>query len=455
MTTFISSRVALHGLRSCFGNLKDGPVPVCILRNTAGVCINRFYAAAVKQVYQRNKPHINIGTIGHVDHGKTTLTAAITKYLSAKTGSTFKKYEEIDNAPEEVSRGITINAAHIEYESEKRHYAHVDCPGHADFIKNMITGTTMMDGGILVVAATDGAMPQTREHLILAKQIGVQSLVVYINKADAVDSEVLELVEMEIREILTEHGFDGDNTKIVVGSALCALEDTKPEIGENSIKELVDVIDEHIALPQRDLTSPPYLPIEHTYKIPGRGTVVSGKLTQGVLKKGDQVEIGGFGKMIKSTASGIETFHKTCDVAEAGDQLGVLLRGVKREDVRRGMVVGKAGTIKLSQKFQATVYVLTKEEGGFGKPITGNYMAMLYSKTWNVNGRTPAPAEDEESKMVMPGEQGSIDFVLRVPLVVIEGDRFTIRNGRTTVGTGLITKTMPPAKGEVDKLFPK
>lgn len=414
----------------------------------------RCYAKPAKQVYKREKPHVNMGTIGHVDHGKTTLTAAITKYLSKTTGSSFKKYEEIDNAPEEVKRGITINAAHLEYESDNRHYGHVDCPGHADFIKNMITGASMMDGGILVVAATDGTMPQTREHLLLAKQIGVKHLVIYINKADAVDEEVLELVEMEIRETLSEYGYDGDNSKIVVGSALCALEDREPKLGEESIKELVAAIDEHIPVPQRDLESPPYLPVEHVYNIPGRGTVVSGKLLQGVLKKGDSVEVGGYGKIVKSTASGIETYHKICDVGEAGDQLGVLLRGVKRDEVKRGMVLGKTGSIKMQQKFEASVYVLTKAEGGQGTPLIGNQMCMLYSKTWNMMGRIP-PAEEEKKEMVMPGEQGALEFVVMKPLVLMEGDRFTIRLGKTTVGTGLISKTIELQPGEADKIWKK
>lgn len=448
MASYVAARTSFHGFKSCLNHLKENSPLSKYLQKSGFFTSRRCYAAAAKKVYSRDKPHVNIGTIGHVDHGKTTLTAAITKYLSEQTGSKYSRYEDIDNAPEEVKRGITINAAYIEYETDKRHYSHVDCPGHADFIKNMITGSSVMDGGVLVVAATDGTMPQTKEHIILVKQIGVKDLVVYINKADAVDQEMLELVEMEIRDVLTEFGFDGDSVHVVSGSALCALEDRNPEIGRDSIKKLVEIIDETIPVPERDLESPPYLPIEHVYSVPGRGTVVSGKLLQGVLKKGDALEIGGFGKIIKSTATGIETFHKTCETGEAGDQLGVLLRGVKRPELRRGMVLGKAGTVKMHQKFEASVYVLGKAEGGIGKPISNNYTAMLYSKTWNMMARVP-PSEENEV-MVMPEEQGTVPLVLRVPLVVAEGDRFTIRSGKSTIGTGLISKLLEPSKEDIE-----
>lgn len=319
---------------------------------------------AAKKVYQREKPHCNIGTIGHVDHGKTTLTAAITKVLAENKLAAAKKYEDIDNAPEEQARGITINVAHVEYATANRHYGHTDCPGHADYIKNMITGTSQMDGAILVVAATDGAMPQTREHLLLAKQIGIEHIVVFLNKADAADKEMLELVEMELRELLTEHGYNGDEVPIVTGSALCALEGKEPEIGRDAVMKLLDTVDSYIPTPIRELDKPFLMPIENVYSIPGRGTVVTGRLNRGVIKKGMECEIVGYNKFFKTTITGIEMFHKILEEAQAGDQLGALIRGVKREEVRRGMALCKPGTIKQHDHFEVQVYVLKKEEGG-------------------------------------------------------------------------------------------
>ena len=324
----------------------------------------RCFAApptAGKKTFSREKPHLNIGTIGHVDHGKTTLTAAITKVLSVGNKAiAAKAYADIDNAPEERKRGITINAATLEYETEKRHYGHVDCPGHADYIKNMITGTTQMDGAILVVAATDGTMPQTREHLLLSKQIGLKKIVVFVNKADAADEEMQELVEMEVRELLSEFGFDGDNTPVIIGSALKALEGTDPEIGEKKVKELLDACDEHIENPVRDLEKPFFMAIDHSFSITGRGTVVSGKVEQGVVKKGDKVELMGFDKKFETNITGIEMFKKNLDRGEAGDQMGALIKGVKRDDVKRGFCLGKPGTMKMHNRFEAQVYLLSK-----------------------------------------------------------------------------------------------
>lgn len=316
--------------------------------------------AAGKKVFSREKPHLNIGTIGHVDHGKTTLTAAITKVLATEKKADFKEYSDIDNAPEERKRGITINAATIEYETEKRHYGHVDCPGHADYIKNMITGTTQMEGAILVVAATDGTMPQTREHLLLSKQIGIKRLVVFINKADAADAEMQELVEMEIRELLTEFGYNGDETPIIIGSALKALDGIDPEIGHDRVKELLDAVDDYIENPKRDLDKPFFMPIDHCFSIPGRGTVISGKVERGVVKKGDECEIMGFDKKWKVGITGIEMFKKSLDHAEAGDQLGALIKGVKRDEMKRGLCIGKPGTMKMHNHFEAQVYLLSK-----------------------------------------------------------------------------------------------
>ncbi|XP_050811868.1 elongation factor Tu, mitochondrial [Gopherus flavomarginatus] len=400
----------------------------------------RSLAVEAKKTYVRDKPHVNVGTIGHVDHGKTTLTAAITKILAEAGGAKFKKYEEIDNAPEEKARGITINASHVEYATANRHYAHTDCPGHADYVKNMITGTAPLDGCILVVAATDGQMPQTREHLLLAKQIGVQHIVVYINKADAVeDQEMLELVELEIRELLSEFGYDGEKTPVIVGSALCALEHRSPELGLNSILKLLDAVDTHIPLPARELDKPFLLPIESIYSIPGRGTVVTGTLERGIVRKGEECEFVGHNRNLRSVVTGIEMFHQNLERAEAGDNLGALVRGLKREDVRRGMVMCKPGSIKPHQKIEAQVYILSKEEGGRHKPFVSNYMPVMFSLTWDMACRTILPPGKE---MVMPGEDTALTLTLRQPMVLEEGQRFTLRDGNRTIGTGVVTKTL-------------
>ncbi|XP_056435676.1 elongation factor Tu, mitochondrial isoform X2 [Gadus chalcogrammus] len=394
-------------------------------------------AVEAKKTFSRDKPHVNIGTIGHVDHGKTTLTAAITKVLAEAGGARFKKYEDIDNAPEEKARGITINASHVEYSTANRHYAHTDCPGHADYVKNMITGTAQMDGCILVVAATDGQMPQTREHLLLARQIGVEHMVVFINKADAVDDqEMLELVELEIRELLTEFGYDGEKTPVVIGSALCALENKQPEIGVDAVMKLLDIVDSYIPLPKRQLDKPFLLPIEGVYSIPGRGTVVTGTLERGVIKKGEDCEFVGHNRHFKTVVTGVEMFHQSLDRAEAGDNLGALVRGLKREDVRRGMVMSKPGSIKPHQKVKAQIYILTKEEGGRHKPFVSNFMPVMFSLTWDMACKVTLPNEKE---MVMPGEDTSLTLTLRQPMVLEKGQRFTLRDGNRTIGTGLVT----------------
>lgn len=403
------------------------------------VCSNR---TAVKETYTREKPHVNIGTIGHVDHGKTTLTSAITKVLGKKKLAKVMEYEDIDKAPEEKARGITINVAHLDYSTENRHYGHTDCPGHADYIKNMITGTSQMDGAILVVAATDGCMPQTKEHLLLAKQIGVKHLVVFVNKVDAADAEMIELVEMEIRETLNNMGFDGDNTPIVKGSALCALEETEPEIGEKSILALLDEVDRYIPEPTRDLDKPFYFAVEHIFSITGRGTVCTGKVERGKIKKGEPVEILGYNKHYKCTVNGCETYHKTLPEAQAGDQVGLLVKGVKREDVKRGMVIAKPGTVTQHDFFEAQLYLLTKDEGGTEAPLTDYTIAHLYSKTYDtvVNVRLP---NLDEREMIMPGEDGSIIVRLYRPCVLEQGQRFTFRNQTSTIGTGVVTKILP------------
>lgn len=410
------------------------------LRNSPAITITlRSYAApSEKKVFQRTKPHCNVGTIGHVDHGKTTLTAAITKVLSDKKLAKAKGYAEIDNAPEERARGITINVAHVEYQTDARHYGHTDCPGHADYIKNMITGTAQMDGAILVVAATDGAMPQTREHLLLAKQIGINHIVVFINKVDAADNEMVDLVEMEIRELMTEMGYDGDNLPVVKGSALCALEGKQPEIGVNAILSLLDEVDKFIPTPVRDLEKPFLLPVENTYSIPGRGTVVTGRLERGVVKKGTEVEFLGFNKSFKTTVTGVEMFHQILDVAQAGDQLGALIRGVKREDIRRGMVMCKPGTMSAEDNFEGQVYILTKEEGGKPKPVVPFQQFQMFSKTWDCASQVEIPGKE----MVMPGEDAKLHLKLLRPMVVEKGQRFTVRMGGNTIGTGIITNIL-------------
>jgi len=403
-------------------------------------CSVLYAAPGGKKTFVRDKPHLNVGTIGHVDHGKTTLTAAITKVLSEEKKAEFKAYDEIDKAPEERTRGITINATTVEYSTENRHYAHVDCPGHADYIKNMITGTAQMDGAILVVAATDGTMPQTREHLLLAKQIGITHLVIFVNKADAADKEMLELVEMELRELLQEFGYNSEATPIIVGSALCALEDREPAIGKDAVKKLLAAVDSYIPQPVRDLDKPFYLPVEQVFSIAGRGTVVTGKLERGVIKKGDEAVVMGHGKQFKTTITGVEMFHQTLDRAEAGDQLGALVRGLKRDEIRRGHVLAKPGTISMHNHFVAQVYLLTKEEGGRAKPFTNNYQAQMYCKTWDAPVMLQLPAGKE---MVMPGEDSSVTLTIRKHMVLEKALRFTMRDGTCTLGYGVVTDLLP------------
>lgn len=399
------------------------------------------------KVYKRDKPHCNVGTIGHVDHGKTTLTAAITKLLAKKKMAKVKSYEDIDNAPEERKRGITINSAHVEYSTPARHYGHTDCPGHADYIKNMITGANQMDGAILVVAATDGPMPQTREHLILAKQIGIEKVVIYLNKVDVADQETVELVEMELRELMTELGFDGDNTPIIHGSALCALEDRNPEMGADSIQKLLEAVDAYIPTPERALDKPFLLPVEHVHSIPGRGTVCTGRLERGTIKKGTECEVVGLERYVKSTITGIEMFHKSLEEAHAGDSLGVLLRGVKKDEVRRGMVVAAIGECKPNDQFEAQIYLLKKEEGGRNKPLLSTMGSIMYVRTLDI--ATQIFMKDRD--MMVGGEDATVLMKTRKPIVIEQGLRFTIRDGGTTLGTGVITKILPamtPAERE-------
>ncbi|XP_008327989.1 elongation factor Tu, mitochondrial [Cynoglossus semilaevis] len=437
---------ALVRLRACFSALQlSSP---SLLHSSFRLCAvplsHRTFAAEAKKTFSRDKPHVNIGTIGHVDHGKTSLTAAITKVLAQAGGANYKKYEDIDNAPEEKARGITINASRVEYTTANRHYAHTDCPGHADYVKNMITGTAQMDGCILVVAATDGQMPQTREHLLLARQIGVEHVVVFINKADAVDDkEMVELVEIEIRELLTEYGYDGDNTPVVIGSALCALEDRDPDLGANAVLKLLEIVDSYVPLPKRDLDTPFLLPVEGVYSIPGRGTVVTGRMERGVIKKGDDCEFLGHNRQFKSVITGIEMFHKSLDRGEAGDNLGALVRGLKREDVRRGMVMCKPGSILPHQKIQTQVYILSKEEGGRHKPFVSNYTPVMFSLTWDMTCRVTLPSGKD---MVMPGEDTSLILTLRQPMIIEKGQRFTLRDGNKTIGTGLVTDILSPSE---------
>lgn len=389
--------------------------------------------------YQRSKPHVNIGTIGHVDHGKTTLTAAITKVLAESGGAQFKDYGDIDNAPEERARGITIATAHVEYETGNRHYAHIDCPGHADYIKNMITGAAQMDGAILVVSAPDGQMPQTREHLLLAKQVGIKNLVVFVNKVDAVpDKEMLELVEMEIRELLAKYGF-ADETPIVFGSALHALQGTEPAIGRESIEKLMQTVDSSIPTPERALDKPFLMAIEDVYQIHGRGTVVTGRVERGCVNKGDEVEIVGHGTVHKTVITGVEMFHKELDRGEAGDQIGALLRGIDRDGVRRGQVLCVPGTVRPYRKFSAQLYILTKEEGGRHTPFHGNYRPQMYFRTADVTASLKLP---EGTEIVMPGDNISCEVELISPLAVEKGSRFTIREGGKTVGTGIVADLM-------------
>ena len=389
-----------------------------------------------KAKFERNKPHVNIGTIGHVDHGKTSLTAAITKVLAESGKAEFTDYANIDKAPEERERGITISTAHVEYETDKRHYAHVDCPGHADYVKNMITGAAQMDGAILVVSAADGPMPQTKEHILLAKQVGVPTMVVYLNKVDQVDDpELLELVELEIREELSKRDFDGDNIPIVSGSALAALEEKNPEIGRESILKLMDAVDEWIPTPERPLDKPFLMPIEDVFSISGRGTVVTGRVEQGIVKVGEEVEIVGIRDTQKTVVTGVEMFRKLLDQGQAGDNIGALLRGVGREDVERGQVLCKPGSIKPHTDFSAEVYVLSKDEGGRHTPFFANYRPQFYFRTTDVTGEVQLP---EGTEMVMPGDNVNLGVKLIAPIAMDPGLRFAIREGGRTVGAGVV-----------------
>jgi elongation factor Tu len=391
-----------------------------------------------KEKFQRSKPHVNVGTIGHVDHGKTTLTAALTKVMAAKHGGTFMAYDQIDKAPEEKARGITIATAHVEYESAARHYAHVDCPGHADYVKNMITGAAQMDGAILVVSAADGPMPQTREHILLARQVGVPYIVVYMNKVDMVDDpELLELVELEIRDLLTTYEFPGDKTPIVKGSALKALEGDTSEIGAPSIEKLVEEMDRYIPVPERLIDGPFLMPIEDVFSISGRGTVVTGRIDRGVIKVGDEIEIVGLRPTQKTVCTGVEMFRKLLDEGRAGDNVGVLLRGTKREEVERGQVLAKPGSITPHTKFECKVYVLTKEEGGRHTPFFKGYRPQFYFRTTDVTGAVELPANTE---MVMPGDNVQMTVELISPIAMEEGLRFAIREGGRTVGAGVVSK---------------
>jgi elongation factor Tu len=391
-----------------------------------------------KAKFERNKPHCNIGTIGHVDHGKTSLTAAITKVLAKTGGATYTSYANIDKAPEERERGITISTAHVEYETEARHYAHVDCPGHADYVKNMITGAAQMDGAILVVSAADGPMPQTREHILLARQVGVPALVVYMNKVDQVDDEeLIELVELEIRELLSSYDFPGDDIPIVKGSALAALEDGNPEQGENSVLELMKAVDDYIPQPERPLDRPFLMPIEDVFSISGRGTVVTGRVETGIVKVGEEVEIVGIKDTTKTVVTGVEMFRKLLDQGQAGDNIGALLRGVGREEVERGQVLAKPGSITPHTDFKAEVYVLSKDEGGRHTPFFANYRPQFYFRTTDVTGEVVLP---EGTEMVMPGDNVNLGVKLIAPIAMDQGLRFAIREGGRTVGAGVVAE---------------
>lgn len=393
-----------------------------------------------KQKFERKKPHLNIGTIGHVDHGKTTLTASITKVLASKGMASFMAYDQIDKAPEEKERGLTINIAHVEYETSKRHYAHVDCPGHADYVKNMITGAAQMDGAILVVSAADGPMPQTREHILLARQVGVPSMVVFLNKADAVDDkDLLELVEMEVRELLSKYKFPGDEIPIVVGSALKALEGDTGEIGEPAILKLMEAVDNYIPEPVRDVDKAFIMPVEDVFTISGRGTVVTGRVERGIVRVGEQVEIVGFKETQKTVATGVEMFRKLLDEGRAGDNIGVLLRGIKREDIERGQVLAKPGSITPHTKFNAEVLFLTKEEGGRHTPFFTGYRPQFYIRTTDVTGVVKLP---EGAEMIMPGDNVTVEVELIVPVAIENGLRFAIREGGRTVGAGVVTNIL-------------
>ncbi|MFD1623828.1 elongation factor Tu [Azospirillum griseum] len=389
-----------------------------------------------KAKFERTKPHCNVGTIGHVDHGKTSLTAAITKVLAESGGATFTAYDQIDKAPEEKARGITISTAHVEYETTNRHYAHVDCPGHADYVKNMITGAAQMDGAILVVSAADGPMPQTREHILLARQVGVPALVVFMNKVDMVDDpELLELVELEVRELLSSYQFPGDDIPITKGSALCALEDRSPEIGRDAVLALMKTVDEYIPQPERPVDRPFLMPIEDVFSISGRGTVVTGRVERGIVKVGEEVEIVGLKATVKTTVTGVEMFRKLLESGQAGDNIGALLRGTKREDVERGQVLAKPGSITPHTKFKAEAYILTKEEGGRHTPFFTNYRPQFYFRTTDVTGMVTL---NEGVEMVMPGDNVAMNVELIAPIAMDEGLRFAIREGGRTVGAGVV-----------------
>ncbi|XP_050294834.1 elongation factor Tu-like [Anthonomus grandis grandis] len=418
------------------------------VRNVAGHS-KRTFATSTSD--KDGKKHINIGTIGHVDHGKTTLTAAITKYLQKQGLAQFISYDQIDRAPEEKARGITINVCHVGYSTKARHYAHTDCPGHADFIKNMISGASQMDGAILVVAATDGQMPQTREHLLLAKQVGVTKIVVYVNKADLVDQEVLELVEMEIRELLEDFGFDGINCPIIFGSALEALNDKQTDIGTNSIQKLLDAIDTYIPSPERDFKSPFMVPIDNAFLVPGRGTVVVGTISRGIVKSKAEAEMLGFDQTMKTVITDIQVFKKSVPEAKAGENIGALVRNIKLKDVKRGMLLCAAKSETLSNRFKASIYFLSKAEGGRSKPITSKYCQHLFSKTWNLPCRLDL---EEGTEMIMPGEHGSIELTLLWKMVMSPGQQFTVRENNVTVATGIVTEKLPSVdvKGNLGKL---
>ena len=393
-----------------------------------------------KEKFQRNKPHVNVGTIGHVDHGKTTLTAALTKVMAETNGGEFRAYDQIDKAPEEKARGITISTAHVEYQSQERHYAHVDCPGHADYVKNMITGAAQMDGAILVCSAADGPMPQTREHILLARQVGVPYIVVFLNKADMVDdAELLELVEMEVRELLSKYDFPGDDTPIVKGSAKLALEGDKGDLGEGAILALAEALDSYIPTPERAVDGAFLMPVEDVFSISGRGTVVTGRVERGVIKVGEEIEIVGIKATAKTTCTGVEMFRKLLDQGQAGDNVGILLRGTKREEVERGQVLCKPGSIKPHTHFTAEVYVLSKDEGGRHTPFFNNYRPQFYFRTTDVTGAIELP---EGKEMVMPGDNVSITVKLIHPIAMEEGLRFAIREGGKTVGAGVVAKIM-------------
>ena len=389
-----------------------------------------------KEKFDRSKPHVNIGTIGHVDHGKTTLTAAITMTMAKKNGGTAKSYADIDSAPEEKARGITINTAHVEYETASRHYAHVDCPGHADYVKNMITGAAQMDGAILVVAATDGPMPQTREHILLARQVGVPALVVFMNKIDIADPELAELVEMEIRELLSSYQFPGDDIPIVKGSALAAVEGTNPDLGENAIVKLMEEVDRYIPTPERAVDKAFLMPVEDVFSISGRGTVVTGRIERGIIKVGEEIEIIGIRDLAKTTVTGIEMFRKLLDEGRAGDNAGILLRGTKREDIERGQCLIKPGTVKPHKKFRCEVYVLTKDEGGRHTPIFKGYRPQFYFRTTDVTG---AITLNDGVEMIMPGDNTSFAVELIAPVAMEKGLRFAIREGGRTIGAGTVS----------------